>query len=229
MLDIVYNLQSLTPVQLDKFLDNGWFRMHQHLTSTYFIMKEDRIFATYGLRIDLFNYVPSKTHKKLQKVVQKFFVKVQPLQLSSAQHQLYRTYKNSVPMDISNDIYDLLFNHSAHNVFDTWQVELWDGSRLIACGYFDKGYKSLAGIVCFFHPDYRSMSPGKCLMYQKIAYGINQGMDYFYPGYFAPGIPAFDYKLTLAPNFTYFFQRSSHQWLPLSVWDPANVHYLPLI
>lgn len=56
------------------------------------------------------------------------------------------------------------------------------------------------------------------MMIQKMSWAQKHGKRYFYPGYCAPGYPAFEYKLTLAPQATYYFKLTSHRW---NRWSPT--------
>jgi leucyl-tRNA---protein transferase len=61
------------------------------------------------------------------------------------------------------------------------------------------------------------------LMFLKMEYSIQQGMTHFYPGYFAPNYPVFDYKLDLARPYLEFFELSSERWQPFHKFSPAHV------
>ena len=57
-------------------------------------------------------------------------------------------------------------------------VQVRDGDKLIAVGYFDKGKTAIAGILNMYHPDYKQYSPGKFLMLKKLEYALSQGYDF---------------------------------------------------
>ena len=81
-------------------------------------------------------------------------------------------------------------------IYNTHEINLFDGEKLIAVGYFDIGTRSAAGISSFYDPSYKKYSLGKYLIYLKMEYCQKMGFEYFYPGYFVPGYKAFDYKLS---------------------------------
>ena len=110
----------------------------------------------------------------------------------------------------------VLLGGAAHNVFNTYVIELRDGDRLIAAGIFDHGERTLAGILNFYDPAYRQHSLGKYLLLLKTDYARRLALDYYYPGYLVHGYPKFDYKLFACAAATEVFDSISGQWLPFS-------------
>jgi leucyl-tRNA---protein transferase len=95
-----------------------------------------------------------------------------------------------------------------------------EGDQLIACGFFDLGESSAAGITSFYDPAYKKYSLGKYLIYKKIEYCKNQGKQYFYPGYFVPGNPHFDYKLSIGHNALHFLALHTNRWVSIMEFQP---------
>ena len=91
-----------------------------------------------------------------------------------------------------------------------------DGERLIAIGYFDEGRESAAGILNFYHPDYRKYSPGLFLYLESIRYAAEGGKRFFYPGYIALDYTKFDYKLLPGPERVEIWDTDTACWLPYS-------------
>ncbi len=59
-------------------------------------------------------------------------------------------------------------------------IEIRDGNKLIAAGFFDLGEISVAGILNFYHPDYKSKSLGIYLLLLEIDHAKKQGKEWFY-------------------------------------------------
>jgi len=145
-------------------------------------------------------------------------VAVRSFRFTAEYEELYTLYRQSISFDASLTLADLLLDESAHSVFDTQIVEVRDGEQLIAAGIFDQGTDSIAGIVNFYHPDYRKYSLGKYLMLLKLAHASQQQKTYYYPGYVVHGYPKFDYKLWACPAATEVFDYRTSQWR-LFTWE----------
>jgi arginine-tRNA-protein transferase len=208
--------EHLTPAQLDDYLHHGWFRMGQTIFTTNWLNFKDTFYSAIWLRVQLANYAPGSTEKKLVQKNAGFRVEVKPATITIEKELLYLRYKQAVPFEASASLQTLLFGNSDNNIFDTHEVNVYDNDRLIAAGYFDLGGESAMGISSIYDPDYKKYSLGKFLIYQKIRYCREKGMKYFYPGYFVPGYRAFDYKLDIGTPYIEFLELKSGSWLALS-------------
>ena len=210
-------INSLNGEELDEYLERGWFRMGQTIFTTNFLKFSGLIYSVIWLRIDLLDFKPTKTQQKLQKLNAKFKVKIKPSITLTPEHLiLFNKYKTHVPFDAAPSLTHLLYDDKFSNVFDSYEVNVYDGEKLIACGIFDLGRDASTGITCFYDPDYQKHSLGKYLMFLKMDFSKNQGMSYFYPGYFTPDYPMFDYKLDLAKPHLEFLDLSINLWKPFT-------------
>ena len=213
--ELHYPINSLKGEQLDEYLDKGWFRMGQTIFTTNFLKFNGLLYSVIWLRIDLLSFKPSKTQQKLQKLNTNFTVEIKPSIALSPEHLiLFIKYKNHVPFDVAPSLTHLLYDDKFSNVFDSYEVNIYDDEKLIACGIFDLSKNASTGITCFYDPDYQKHSLGKYLMFLKMEFSKNQGMSYFYPGYFTPDYPMFNYKLDLAKPFLEFLDLSTNLWKP---------------
>jgi leucyl-tRNA---protein transferase len=211
---------TLKGESLDQYLLMGWFRMGQTIFTTNFLKYNGQIFGAIWLRIDLKTFLPSKTQQKLTKLNAKFRVEIKPLKDLTPEHLiLYNKYRTHVSFDAPPSLHHVLFEDSINDFFESHQVCIYDKNKLIACGIFDLGQDASMGITCFYDPDYQKYSLGKYLMLQKINFSKQQGMSYFYPGYFAPNHSVFDYKLELSKTSLEFFEIKNNQWKPFEEYD----------
>jgi leucyl-tRNA---protein transferase len=219
LLNEYYFPEHLQPDELDAFLNLGWFRMGQALFTANHICFNGIMYNTVWLRHDLKNYQGGTTFAKLKKRNQHFTVKLSKAQYTQEQNNLYLNYLQSVPFAGCSSIDELLFGFTRwpnSNVFNTHQLCIYDGDILIGCTYFDVGTKTAQGISSFYDPMYKNYSIGKYLIYLQIEVCKANDFDYFYPGYFVPGYPAFDYKLTIAQEHLHYYHHKNDQWLPIN-------------
>jgi leucyl-tRNA---protein transferase len=203
---------SMSPDSLDNYLDKGWFRMGQTIFTTNFLHFKDKLYSAIWLRIDLSRSVANATQKKLYKQNAKFRTAIGPAIFTEEKEILYRKYRQSISFDASSSIHQLMFGSMSFNIYNTYEVCIYDDEKLIGCGFFDIGNKTAAGITSFYDPDYKKSSLGKYLIYMKIDHCKSLGLRYFYPGYFVPGYAHFDYKLTLTRSGLEYLDLASSKW-----------------
>ena len=207
--------------KLDAYLAIGWYRIGQIIFTTDHIPHPEGWWRVFWLRFTLEKYHFGPKQRKLMIANQRFEVHIKPLQVTRELEKLYDTYYHYIDFAASPTLQNSLFDYSViadpdHKVFDSEVIEIRDQGKLIAAGIFDKGEKSIAGILNFFDPAYRKYSLGKWLMLLKIKYALERGMEYYYPGYIACGYPKFDYKLYPDMGSAEIYDPVSRQWLTYS-------------
>lgn len=203
---------SLSPQELDDYLANGWFRMNQTIFTTHFLQFNKVFYNAVWLRVHLTGYTASSRHTTILKNIKNFRVEVRQAQITQQHEALYERYKEGVTFDAYTSLYQLLLGGYTYNIYNTKQVNIYDGKLLIATGFFDIGKASAEGIVSIYDPAYRKYSLGKCLIYSKIDYCRQLGLQYFYPGYAVPGYAAFDYKLDIATEKIEYYNKALNTW-----------------
>jgi leucyl-tRNA---protein transferase len=219
MLAQVHFPLSLSGEELDRYLADGWFRMGQSIFVTNFLNFKQQFYSAIWLRLRLAECNKDRNEEKLARLNSRFTVEIKNAFIDQEKESLFARYRKSVTFEPSTSLQALLFGRVAHNVYNTLEVTVKDDGKLIACGFFDLGKKSAAGITSFYDPDYKKYSLGKFLIYKKIAYSRNAGYTYFYPGYFVPGYTPFDYKLKIHPSAQEFFDLASARWLPAKTFN----------
>ena len=212
----VHSHETLDPQALDQYLEHGWFRMGQTIFTTNFLNFKNQYYSAIWLRIPLGGFAIERTFQKLAKRNAKFNVEFQEASITPAKEALYLSYKKNISFEPSASLHSLLFGKASHNIYNTQEINLFDGKKLIATGFFDVGKMSAAGITSFYDPDYKKHSLGKYLIYLKIEYCKKQGLQYFYPGYFVPGYPLFDYKLEIGKPLLQYLNLPSKEWQEMS-------------
>jgi arginyl-tRNA--protein-N-Asp/Glu arginylyltransferase len=219
MIKAIHFPYEITGRELDDYLSLGWFRMGQTIFTTDFIPVDDNIHRVYWLRVLVQQVRYGKKQERLLAINKNFSVVVKPFRPSDELEALYTEYRAAVNFDAPPSANGYLLDETMDefkNIYDTHVIELRDAGRLIAAGIFDKGENSIAGIMNFYHPAYRSKSPGKFLMLLKINLAVESGKLYYYPGYLVSGISKFDYKLFPDPQRTEWYDSLRGEWIPYS-------------
>lgn len=224
---------SIAPNELDTYLAAGWFRMNQTIFTTHFLLFNNVFYNAIWLRVNTAAYNPAGKHMAALKRISGFTTEVCQARITRQHEELYEQYKTTVAFDTYSSLYQLLFGGYVHNIYNTKQVNIYDGNTLIGTGFFDVGKTSAQGIICAYHPGYKKYSLGKCLMYNKLDYCRKQGLEYFYPGYAVPGYAAFDYKLTVGTANLEFYNVANNTWLPFTteaaMYRPLDEMYNKLV
>lgn len=202
------------PEDWDSAWARGWFRMRQHLFTTHFLGFDRNFYSAVWLRVDLSRWLVDTKFQSLRKLNRSFELEFRRMDVRgpSMEHEvLYQKYRRSLEFEPAPTLRDLLFGEERKAAFPTWEVNLYD-DELIASGVFDVGGQAAAGIVCYYHPDYRKYSLGKYLIYAKMDWCRARELDWFYPGYVAPGQPRFDYKLDIGTDAIEYLELSTGLW-----------------
>lgn len=208
--------------ELDFLLSIGYFRMQQEVFTCRYVQFDGAIYPIHWLRIVLaqVNYGPKQT--RLFRINAQYHVSVRPFALTIEVEKLYARYQNHITFDTYPTVEACLWNGAITSQFDTYSVEVRDGSKLIAVGIFDNAGQSIAGIMNFYDPDYRRQSLGKYLMLLKTQYARQQDMTHYYPGYIVGNYPKFDYKLFTCQAAAEVFDEPCVRWLPFS-WETVKM------
>lgn len=208
--------ESITGYELDDYLSKGWYRMWQFIFTTNLVKFKEFSYPVYWLRIALTKVNYGKNQKKIISKNNAFTVDIKPYKVSTEIEELYSLYKTSIDFEAPGSVAACLLNGADDNIYDTQMVEMRHGNKLIAVGFFDLGETSIAGILNFYHPEYKSKSLGKYLMLLKIDHARKLGKEWYYPGYIAKGHPKFDYKVFPDISATEVFDRARNEWIPFS-------------
>jgi leucyl-tRNA---protein transferase len=209
-------LSNIEPTQLDGFLSLGWFRIQQTIFTTDVLYFDGRVFYAIWLRVRLPDFMADKKYKLLSKKNSRFRTEIKKAVITPMHERLYTSYKEDISFEGAPSLYSLLNGNSTSNVYNTYMIDVYDGNLLIGTGCFDLGSKSAAGIYSVYDPAYKKFSLGKYMIYEKMFFCKNKNFAYFYPGYFVPGYPAFDYKLEIGYPAIEYFDSIQKQWHPFA-------------
>lgn len=217
MLVQFYNPPKLPGDKLDLFLEDGWFRTSLMLHKSKVIALDYELYSIVNIRYNLYTFHFKKRHRKLwRKVMNRFSVEINPFSITPEKNELYRQHKNRFKGFIHDSLEQLLFAYDSESVFESYEVAVYDGNKLVAFSFFDLGKHSIASIISVFDQSYHSFSLGIFTMLAEIQFGIDNNFHWFYPGYVLDQPSEFDYKLSIGTP-----EYRSHQgvWTDISQVD----------
>jgi arginine-tRNA-protein transferase len=215
---------------LDEYLALGYYRMRNSIFTTNQVFVEyygnSALFTpVFWLRTVLDLVAESRSSLRIRKKCSGFTVRFLPAVITEEMEELYTAYRNHINFDTSDSCRECMTDEDINiNPFNSRMIEVRDGARLIAVGYFDIGLDSSMAILHFYHPDYRQFSLGKYLMLQSLDYSREQQMRFYYPGYLSTTHPKMDYKIFPDLNAIEVFFPVEKEWLPYRDYSKLQLH-----
>ncbi|CAH0999467.1 Aspartate/glutamate leucyltransferase [Neolewinella maritima] len=212
---IIHPTKVIAPQQLDEFLASGWRPTGQSIyTSDYLRTDDDELHGCLQIRLSLQDFTFKKRHRKLlRRNSARFRIVHEAARFPDGELlRVNRLYMDVHPEKTREDLEYNVMNEDGERVLNTQLFRVYDGERLVAFSYFDVGRRVIYTKAGIYDPAYAGYSLGVFTMLLEVQYGMQQDFTHYYPGYYAPTFPAFDYKLQLGP-MTY---REIHtgRWLP---------------
>jgi len=210
--------ETLDPEQLDMMLAFGYYRMQQNLfTTNYAHTDSHEPIRVIWARVLASGYQPNSRHQKLKRLNRRFQTSLQDADVTEEIEALYARYRAAIDFDGNESVRSCLLGDKTRDFFPGKMWTVRDAGRLIAVGYFDEGQQSCAGILNFFHPEYRKFSLGLWLYLEGLQYAADKGKRFFYPGYISQDFPKFDYKLLAGTERIELWHPAHQFWMPYAV------------
>ena len=181
---------------------------------------DETLFSVVNIRMNLEHFSPSARQRKtMRRVESRFTVTYGHAQPNANKEALYAKHKSRFKGFIHNTLTEYLSAGFQGTVFDTREVCVYDGDRLIAVSYFDLGEQSMASLLGLYDEAYAKYSLGTYTLLKEVEYGLRTGRKWFYPGYILDQRSDFDYKLKLGPMEHY---TSKMRWAKLENFKPQS-------
>ena len=211
--------RKLSRSRYDQYLASGWFRGSVMLYKMDLLCIDDEVYSVVNIRLDIEEFRLRKSQRKLlKKAEQKFHITYGIASPTPAKERLYQLHKHRFKGFIHGTLEEYLNAGFESTVFDTREVCVYDGERLVAVSYFDLGDRGMASLLGLYDEEYKSWSLGKVTMLKEIEFGLDTGKKWYYPGYVLDLPTNFDYKLELG-NMEYY--TPSRRWMPYDLFDPT--------
>lgn len=214
--------EIMRPEELDAYLSRGWYRMGQTIFTTHFLCFGEQFYSAVWVRLALREY---RFRKSLRKIVRRarrhFSVHFREAYLDREKEYLYQRYKAGFPGLLAPTLRDSLLDGEEFNIYNTYEVAVYDGDRLVAASFFDLGQDSVASIMGIYDPAYSKYSLGIFTMLMEITFAQENYFEYYYPGYVVPGYARFDYKLRIGD--VSYYSLGDDAWLPYASLEPDEI------
>jgi len=218
--------EQLSQYKLDQMLANGWFRYGQCFQKPQVICVEDVVCDVLNIRLDVQKHQFSKSQRKLlRKNNRQFKICIQKARVNKQKEKLYQLNKFRFKGFLTRNLNEFLTFTFQDSIFNTYEIGVYEGNKLIALSYFDTGKKSIAGILGLLDWAYAKESLGIYTMLKEIEFAQKNNFKFYYPGFIMVQANDFDYKLNLG-NFSYL--AHTNRWRKLTDKNKA-AHLAELI
>lgn len=190
-------LEPLTPAVFDRFMEKGWRILGYSILRHNAIFYENDVALTIPVRIRLAGFSFSKSQRKLLKTGKtQFRIIVQEIKVTEEKNQIFLRHCSRFRSGNNYTTLETFITHQSAQVpVPGFEIEVYDGERLVACSYFHLGDRGFCGTYCFFEPEYARYSPGNLTMLLELEIAQKIGKEYYYSGYVHHTPSQFDYKL----------------------------------
>lgn len=171
-------------------------------------------FECHVLRIPVKDFNISRSQKRiLKKGRQAFEIRIVEPEYSDVKLQLYKEYLNfqhSRESDTNSmSGYQEFFVDSFLDS-NTRELQLYFKNKLCAIGIFDEIGDAVSAVYFYFSQSIAHLSPGTFNILVLIDWAKQNGLQYFYPGFYIPTCKAMNYKTNFGP---YEIKRAGQaQW-----------------
>ena len=185
---------SVTPEQMDSLLAEGWRHFGTKFYRYSLNIYRNRIVRVMPLRIRLADFRLSKSQRRILRRNDDLACSVAPIEITDEIHELFAAHKQRFASDIPPSLFTFLSTQPAVVPCPALAVTARLGDRLLTASFFDAGSGSISSIYGIFDPLETSRSLGIYTMLKEIEWAIDNGRQYYYPGYAYDGESFYDYK-----------------------------------
>jgi arginine-tRNA-protein transferase len=190
---------SLTPEQTDEYLAHGW----RHVSWYFYRNNCSNCRRCLPIRVPVDKFKPSKSQRRvLKRNTNTEFRMFEPVDFAlkyiKQSLSLYNRFLdiryNRAPRDLG-EYYNEYFVSPAQTLVSA----LFINGELAGNGFLDLGKTSLSTIYFSFDPRFSSFSPGTLSIFKEIEWARENGLRYYYLGYYIHEISAMRYKGLFRP------------------------------
>ncbi|MEO7539282.1 MAG: arginine-tRNA-protein transferase [Pyrinomonadaceae bacterium] len=190
----VFETDYVNSEQIDLLLADGWrrfgTRFHRYNLNIY----QEEIVRVIPLRVRLADFRFSKSQRRVLRRNADLRFDLVPADLTQEIHELFEAHKQRFSSDTPPSIYTFLSGEDGVPC-PTHELTVRDGdARLLAASFMDTGAISVSSIYAIFDPVETKRGLGILTMLKEIEWAIENGKQYYYPGYVYDIDSFYDYK-----------------------------------
>lgn len=192
---------ELSEQELDWFLSRGWRKFGHY----FFRPACPHCQACTPIRIDVQNFKPSRSQKRVLRKCKDVQVDFGPLRYQRQLFNLYRDHSRHRFQQEARFTDFVIHFHSP--ACPGLLARYWLDKQLVAAGYLDQAQTALNSIYFVFDPEFSHLSLGIYGALREIEYTQSLGLAHYHLGYWTPGCARMDYKAGFVPHQLYSWEK----------------------
>jgi arginine-tRNA-protein transferase len=149
--------------------------------------------------------------------------KIGPIEILPETHELFAAHKTRFESDVPPSIYTFLSTDPANVPCQAFETSVNLNGKLVAASFFDVGAEAISSIYGIFDPQETTRSLGIYTMLKEIEWAIDNGRQYYYPGYAYDGESFYDYKKRFSALERFDWYGS---WVDFTELAPLNLPWI---
>jgi len=160
-----------------------------------------------SIKIDVKNFLFSKSAKRVMRKAKDFQIILQVPTLTQAHLALFEKYHIHMKDKKSWEYHETSAEHyyqsfvNGHNGFG-YEVLYFDNEKLIGVDLIDIVADGISSIYFYYDPEYAKYSLGKLSLYQQIKFAKEHQKEWIYLGYYVKECDSLSYKAEYKPYIT---------------------------
>jgi arginyl-tRNA--protein-N-Asp/Glu arginylyltransferase len=158
-----------------------------------------------SMRIPVQQFEPNGSERRVLRRNSDIRAELQPLWVTAEHIALYNTYHRFMhqhrgwpSQQINLATYHQEFLSGASETGRQWLY--FQGDRLVGVSLMDEVPGAISLTYFFYHPEWRTQSPGTFSILTQLAYAKSRGLEYAYLGYWIDECPSMRYKGRFRPR-----------------------------
>ena len=197
---------------MDGMWADGWRHFGSHFFRDQYNVEGVRLVRVIPLRIQIKEFMPSKSQRKLIRKNQDFRVEFKQTQLTEHHHQLFKQHRNRFKKNKPSKLHDFISPRVNLNPCQTMMCNIWDQDKLVATSFLDIGHQAASSVYAMFDLEYSNRRLGIYTLLLEMLYAQEMGLSYLYTGYAHTKPSFYEYKKQFLATEFYNWKG---QWLPL--------------
>jgi len=205
-----YLLEDISEIEFEYLLAHGM----RHFGDYFFRPRCLGCHACIPIRVRPGKFKMSRSQKRAMQACRGVEVKIGRPKFSGEKFHLYLQHKKRFP-SLQHDVEDE--DNFRISFYDNppfgLEFEYYYGGRLLGVALADCTRKTFSAIYTFYNPACSKMSVGTFSVLKQLEFCRQQGIDYFYLGYFILHNKSLRYKASFKPNEVYI----DNEWVSYNV------------
>ena len=158
-----------------------------------------------SLRVDVQQFVLSRSQRRILRLNEGMRAELHPLYATREHIELYNLYhafmheRRGWPLrEATGESYCEEFLSGAIHLGRQWLY--FEDNRLMGVALMDEAPGAISLVYCFYHPDWRTQSPGSFSILNRLLYARERNLEYAYLGYWIEACPSMSYKVRFRPH-----------------------------